>query len=108
MPTSVDGATMNQVTVTSTSVPVSLIPPGFKYGGWGMIAWPTNTPIVLVFPYIGTIPATWSADTWPLASGAVLNDNIFSAASGADLGLSVGWGAILQSGATATVTAYYR
>lgn len=109
MATTVDGLTQATVTVSSSSTPISIIPPGFKFGGWVMRNRTASANAALVFAYVGTVPASAPPDTWELAPGNTLNDNIASASSGMDSGLSLGWAAVLPAaGASVIVDAMYR
>ena len=109
MATTIDGLTQATVTVSSATTPISLVPPGFKYAGWVMRNRTASAVGALVFAYIGAVPGSAPADTWELSPGNTLNDNLTSAASGVDSGLSLGWAAVLETGVTAiTVDVIYR
>ncbi len=114
MATAIDGLNIASVTVSSTTVPVSVIPATFRNAGWvvrnrGTGETGTGGPVYL-FPYIGAVPAAVPSplDVWSLAPGSSLNDNISGSFQGVDAGVSTGWAAVLQSGATTIVDAQYR
>jgi hypothetical protein len=97
------------VSVTSASAPVSLIPPGFMFGGFTIRNRSASAVAALIFPYTGALPPSPPSGVYELAPGANLQDNLASASSGADNALGSGWAAVLASGTTPiTVDVIYR
>lgn len=102
------GYTVATVAVSSTTVPVSLIPPGFMSGGFYIRNRAGSASSVLIFPYVGTLPGSAPANTLELSAGVSFNDNITGSASGQDAGIGSGWAAVLETGGSATVDSSWR
>lgn len=107
MSTTAGGVTQATVSVSSTSVPVSLIPPGMKFGGWVMRV-RTGGTSCLVFAYNGSVPGSPPTDTWELVAGQTLNDSMTTALGAGYAGLGVGWAAVLEVSGSATIDVIYR
>lgn len=107
------------ISVTSATVPCVVVPPGFKSGGWVLRARTGNAVAAWVWAYQGATPSSvptaasagvtgdtignYAAGVYELAAGNTLNDNLASASSGMDAGLSDGWVAVLSTGVTAVI-----
>lgn len=108
MATTVAGVTQATVSLTSTSSPVSLMPPGTRLAGFVFRNRSGSACKCLVFTYTGTLPGSPSSDVFELDIGSTLNDQLVSASMGMDTMLNVGWAAVLESAGSATVDVIYR
>lgn len=95
--------------VGSSSVPVSLIPPGFISNMWSIRLRTAATGTILIFAYTGALPGSAPANVMEVAAGVPIGDRITSAQNGADDGIGSGWAAVLTTGSTAvTADALWR
>lgn len=96
------------VSVTSATVPVSIVAPGFMSRGWSLRVRSAAAAPILLFSYRGALPGAAPANAREVAAGETFEDRLSSAYSGADDGIGDGLAAVLESGATAvTVDIWY-
>ena len=98
--------------VTSTSVPVSIVPPGFQGRGYNIKVRVTNADsssgaAALIFPYTATVPGSVPAGAREVVAGENFGDNITSASSGNDNGIGSGWAAVVYISGNSTIDVTY-
>lgn len=104
--TTTGGVTLNTVTLTSTTVPASLLPPGKCSQTWSISVRQSGTSCggaILVFPYQGTVPGSAPADVREIACGTSFPDAVTNPNGGGNVGISVGYAAVLESGTSTVV-----
>lgn len=98
------GVNFKTTSVTSTTVPVLILPAGFMARGFAIKNRTTSANHCLIWAFSGsTTPNAVPANVRELAIGESLPDNITATASGADDGLGWGWAAVLETAGSATV-----
>lgn len=96
------------VSINSSSVPVSIVAPGFMSRGWNVRVRTGAAASILLFSYRGALPGAAPANVREVAPGENYGDTISSAFSGADDGIGDGLAAVLETGTTAvTVDLWY-
>jgi len=90
---------LQSTSVTSATVPVSLMPPGNKVSYMIKVRNAAAVP-VLLFPYSGTLPGSAPANVFELAPGQFFSDEDPISAYLTDA-MGQGWAAVLESGVTA-------
>lgn len=104
--TKTGGVTTNTVTLTSTSTPVSLLPPAACSQTWNISVRQSGTNCggaILVFPYQGVLPGSAPADAVETACGATFFDAVTNPAGGGNVGIAVGYAAVLETGSSTVV-----
>lgn len=109
--TTVGGVTVNTVTLTSTTTPQSLLPPGKCTQTWSIAARQSGGNCggaILVFPYQGSVPGTAPADVREIACGTSFPDQVTNPNGGGNIGIGVGYAAVLESGTSTVVDSICR
>jgi hypothetical protein len=97
--------TQLSTSVTSSSVPINVLPAGLKKA-WCIRPRSTAANPVLCFAYNGTIPGSPPTNTQELSAGFQQCDNLYPVG---DTAVSEPWACVLSTGVTAvTVDATYR
>ena len=99
--------TISTVSVTSSTIPVSLMPPTDK-SSWMIRVRSAAANSVLLFNYSGTLPGSAPGNSFELAAGQFINDQDAIGSYETDA-MQQGWAAVLETGSTAvTVDSIYR
>lgn len=93
--------TQSTVALTSTVTVVNLITPGAVRWTFLIKNRQASANSIVVFAYIGALPGSVPPDTYELAAGAFLNNQLLGNIT--DQGIGVGWAAALLTAGTATV-----
>lgn len=109
--TTTGGVTVNTVTLTSTTTPQSLLPPGKCSQTWSIGVRQSGGNCggaILVFPYQGSVPGSAPADVREIACGTSFPDQVTNPNGGGNVGISVGYAAVLESGTNTVVDSICR
>jgi hypothetical protein len=95
--------------VTSTTTPVTVLPPMVGRHSWTLKPRVGAAAPVLCFAYPGTVPATAPSDVYELSGGSALNDSVTCDGAPCIAAIGEAWACVLESGSTpVTVDASWR